>query len=604
MTDSTASVFSTPVTSKTSASDPPPSTSRRSQRVHKRDPVILPGYGTQQDLTRLSTQLELPEETVQVIMKSQGRGIRRRGEENLSDEAADQPIANAWADFMNDDDNDDDENDKKSEVKSNQGEEEVLVDPDANRVYSLPLVPEWKEYKALRSEASKPKKAKIAVKSGVLVQAGTLDSACVGRIKRTMDQAYDLGVPSVLMPKILFTKVFTSCNACHMMAVDTLGNAFGWGRNELQQLSETLPHVVASPTLLEGISNVVDAAMGKSHTIVLDSSHTLHAVGSNKVGQCGVKTSIEAIPNWRKCIVPAGVKPVQVSCGEVLSVFISDQGDLYTTGSSEFGQLGNGETGEYIQTAGKSSFANCSVFTLRTTFCHVSGEKLHGSAASSDKSVPIQGEEIKLAHVACGKAHVIAVECAAKGHSARVFSWGCGNYGCLGHGAQKDEYFPRLVGNLSAGHVFSSNPPVKAFAGATCSMVLTQQGHVYYCGKHRSVGEAVMRPTLLAELANNGHVVKHVAAGSQSVVCSTRNAATVAWGQGPHGELGLEGKKSSAKPQFVATLDKCLILSVACGYGSTLFVVQKEDNDDAAAIKKIPVVSEAAIDDLTNKATH
>jgi alpha-tubulin suppressor-like RCC1 family protein len=126
-------------------------------------------------------------------------------------------------------------------------------------------------------------------------------------------------------------------------------------------------------------------------------------------------------------------------------------------------------------------------------------------------------------------------------------------------------------------------------------MVLTKAGHVYYWGKHRSVGEAVMRPSLLAELANNHHVVTHVSAGSQSVVCSTANAVTVSWGQGPHGELGLEGKKSSAKPQFVSTLDKCRIMDLACGYGTTYWVVKKEDEDDEAAIKGLPVVDPKGI---------
>ena len=110
-------VPSTPISSKTPSSAPP-SPSRRSQRVHKRDPVILPGFGTQQDLTNLSNQLDLPEETVRVIMTSQGRGIRRRGDDNDTEEAVEQPIANAWADFMNDEN--DDEN--KSEAKSDPGE--------------------------------------------------------------------------------------------------------------------------------------------------------------------------------------------------------------------------------------------------------------------------------------------------------------------------------------------------------------------------------------------------------------------------------------------------------------------------------------------------
>jgi alpha-tubulin suppressor-like RCC1 family protein len=58
----------------------------------------------------------------------------------------------------------------------------------------------------------------------------------------------------------------------------------------------------------------------------------------------------------------------QIACGEAFSVALSDQGKIYTTGSSEYGQLGNGETGEYFVTASKLAFANEKVFTLRDKF--------------------------------------------------------------------------------------------------------------------------------------------------------------------------------------------------------------------------------------------
>lgn len=206
---------------------------------------------------------------------------------------------------------------------------------------------------------------------------------------------------------------------------------------------------------------------------------------------------------------------------------------MYTTGSAEFGQLGNGETGEYIVTAGKTGFANCNVFTKRGVFCHVPGETAYAgiSGGNDSKVVPMQ-ENIRIGYIACGKHHTVAIEAPSQSVPPRVWTWGCGNYGCLGHGVQQDEYHPRLVATLSAGPLWTSNPPVKAAAGASCSMILTERGHVYYCGRHRSVSEAVMRPTLLEALANNGHVVTHMAAGSATVVCSTANAVTVSWGMG------------------------------------------------------------------------
>jgi len=224
---------------------------------------------------------------------------------------------------------------------------------------------------------------------------------------------------------------------------------------------------------------------------------------------------------------------LQVSCGEAFSVALSEDGHLYTTGSSEFGQLGNGDTGEYIVAAGKIGFANCNIFTRRNVFCHVPGETHASMSSGNDAKVVPMNEPIRIGYIACGKHHSVAIE-APSNVAPRVWTWGCGNYGCLGHGVQQDEYHPRLVATLSAGPLWTTNPPVSAAAGSSCSMILTERGHVYYCGRHRSVGEAAMRPTLLEALANNGHIVTNMAAGSATVVCSTANAVTVSWGMGTY----------------------------------------------------------------------
>ena len=94
------------------------------------------------------------------------------------------------------------------------------------------------------------------------------------------------------------------------------------------------------------------------------------------------------------------------------------------------------------------------------------------------------------------------------------------------------------------------------------------------------------------------HVVAHCDGGGQTVVCCTENAQTVAWGQGPHGELGLGAPKSSAKPQFLDTLTGCRISDLACGYGHTLYVVKDEDAEDKAAIEKLPLLDENAKSEL------
>lgn len=164
---------------------------------------------------------------------------------------------------------------------------------------------------------------------------------------------------------------------------------------------------------------------------------------------------------------------------------------------------------------------------------------------------------------------------------------------------QKDEYFPRQIAVLSTAPI-GDDSQIRLAAGNSCSLLQTGGGHVYYWGKHRSVGEAVMRPQLVDVLANNQHVCTHVAAGSQTVVCTTQLGQTVAWGQGPHGELGLKsGAKSSAKPGFVDDLNECHVMSMAASYGSLIYVVSK---DDEKIVSELPTLKDEDVSDLTERA--
>jgi alpha-tubulin suppressor-like RCC1 family protein len=106
-----------------------------------------------------------------------------------------------------------------------------------------------------------------------------------------------------------------------------------------------------------------------------------------------------------------------------------------------------------------------------------------------------------------------------------------------------------------------------------------------------------MRPALVDALANNGHEVIAIGAGNQTVFCSTKNGVTVSWGHGNHGELGYgkDDAKSSSKPKFVNGLDSCLVTSVSCGMGHTLFIIRNEDDEDAKALKKVGKVEVADV---------
>jgi len=261
---------------------------------------------------------------------------------------------------------------------------------------------------------------------------------------------------------------------------------------------------------------------------------------------------------------------------------LSDQGVMYTTGSAEFGQLANGETGEHFITANKLAFNNSFGFYERTVF--VENDPNDGSSGDLNRKTATIKSKIKIQDVAAGKHHGLALEAPSVGSGVgtRIFSWGCGNYGVLGHGRQKDEYYPRHVTSFQRGMTIT-----KLGAGANCSLALTKQGHVYYWGNHRSNADAVMKPQLVDALANNQHNVTHIGAGPGNVVCTTDLGNTVVWGAGPYGELGLDGKKSSAKPAFVESISGLVVSDMAVGQGSVLYVIKDDKTLPKADLEAI-----------------
>jgi hypothetical protein len=156
---------------------------------------------------------------------------------------------------------------------------------------------------------------------GYLVQSGTLDFTIVGRGKLSAadfeQHAYHLAAPTrlVMPPAVKITKVFSAGHAVHALCIDTKGQVYGWGRNEHQQLGNALPANVYWPTLVpDAPTKVVQAATGKSHTLYLTDDGEVFATGSNKMGQCGVKPgpASETVGTPRITAVPEGVVMAEV----------------------------------------------------------------------------------------------------------------------------------------------------------------------------------------------------------------------------------------------------------------------------------------------------
>lgn len=569
------------------------SSTRRSARNRGSKDIVAPGYGTANDISRLTRDLggSLNSTAVLAMMNCEGNGIASNGDAAAAPFASPK-TSSAWADFMADagpmsESNSTETNDANAFDKSEPPNKKLKMEEGLESKTSLTSNGQAKYDLSVISV----QKMQENTQFGSLVQSGTMDSTMIGRknLKSTDQEVYHLAFPTVLMPKVAITKVCTSCNAAHTIAIGNSNQAYGWGRNEGLVLGSSMGEdakVFPTPKIIA--TDILTAALGKFHTLFLKTDGTIHAIGQNKVGQCGWKGNVKQSGVLKPCLTLVSKKEdgtnsafSKIACGEDFSVALSDEGLLYTTGSSEFGQTGNGETGEYFVSANKLAFANSYGFREQMIFRE--NDPNDDNPSDLSRKTIVVSDPIRLQDIAVGKHHALALEApTTNGGGTRIFSWGCGNYGVLGHNRQKDEYHPRHVSSFQPGMIFT-----KLAAGSNCSLALTVQGHVYYWGNHRSNSEAVMKPQIVDALANNQHVVEHIAAGPANVVCSTDLGNTVVWGNGPYGELGIEGKKSSSKPAFVDSISGLVVSDLACGQGSVVYVIKDDEKLSKADLDAI-----------------
>jgi len=571
-----------------------PRSTRRSSRNRGSNDIVAPGFGTNSDINQLTRDLggSLPRNAVLAMMQTEGRGLAAASEGTNSDNknsaapSASPKTSSAWADFLQE------EGGSAVASVSKTGSTAKNNEPPAKKLkMEEGLVP---------SSSSSEGKVEYDLSSllsttnngsyGSLVQSGTMDSTLVGRknLKATDTAVYHLALPTVLMPTVAITMVCASCNAAHAIAIDKSNQAYGWGRNEGLVLGSAFGEdakVVPTPQIIA--SDIKMAALGKQHTLFLKTDGSIHALGQNKVGQCAWRGSVKQSGVLKASIIFGSKKDdtdkfVKIACGEDFSVALSEKGIIYTSGSAQFGQLATGETGEHFVKANKLAYNDSFGFQAQTVF--VENDPDDSNSGDLSRKTTIIKKSIKIQDITAGKHHALALEAPSvgRGVGTRIFSWGCGNYGVLGHNRQKDEYYPRHVSSLQRGMTFT-----KLSAGSNCSLALSVQGHVYYWGNHRSNADAVMKPQLVDALANNQHNVTHIGAGPGNVVCTTDLGNTVVWGAGPYGELGLDGKKSSAKPAFVDSISGLVVSDITVGQGSILYVIKDDEKLPKADLKAI-----------------
>ncbi|XP_019637829.1 PREDICTED: protein RCC2 homolog [Branchiostoma belcheri] len=372
------------------------------------------------------------------------------------------------------------------------------------------------------------------------------------------------------MSGVRVRSVFSGPTAVHSVLITEDGKAMSWGRNDKGQLGHGDMKRVDVPTVIESLAgfNIVEAACGRNHTLCLTDDGKVFAFGENKMGQLGLGNENPAVPSPTQ-IVYTGPPVVKVACGAEFSMVVDCRGALYSFGCPEYGQLGNNTDGQYFVTSNKMAY-DCELVPRRIS---VFIEKTKDGFIN-----PITN--VQLVDIKCGTNHTVAMD-----KQKRVYTWGFGGYGRLGHSEQKDEHVPRLVKMFD----YPGRGARTIYAGAFYSMaILDNGGQLYLWGQTKTTGEANMYPKPIQDLS--GWDVRSVGCSNRSIVVAADDS-TISWGPSPtYGELGYgENKaKSSTIPKEVKTLDGVYIHRVSCGYGHTIFIARNDSEEDKAKIKALP----------------
>ena len=202
--------------------------------------------------------------------------------------------------------------------------------------------------------------------------------------------------------------------------------------------------------------------------------------GANAQGQCGLG---HLTPQLTPALVtfPAGVNIVKLAFGDKHAVALSSVGDVWSWGSNEFGQLGNGEA---------VASSTDSVHQLKPQrVSYFTALKLHAI------------------DVACGERHTHVLVRNTDGGSTALYSFGSGEEHLMGVFDNVDQFRPVLVDLAAAG------------AAGQCVSIATGQGlsmATLDCGDVFGWGYALESPTPKLMAALRGSSVQQVAVGSSS----------------------------------------------------------------------------------------
>lgn len=195
------------------------------------------------------------------------------------------------------------------------------------------------------------------------------------------------------------------------------------------------------------------------------------------------------------------------------------------------------------------------------------GQLGHGDP--DEKVVPhaiYQLIQAKISDIYCGAEYSVAVS----REDMKIYTWGWGDFGRLGHSNCNDVFLPSPIESLSGVKIQSVS------CGDTHTLVITDGGKVMSFGRNQNgqlgIGtiDDSYQPREVSSL--NQEFVTAISCGAEHSICCTKEGKVFSWGWGRYGNIGDGETIDRHTPVLVKGLDGVKIEKVACGWRHSIAI--------------------------------
>ena len=148
------------------------------------------------------------------------------------------------------------------------------------------------------------------------------------------------------MAQRVFTTLVCCDNATNgfTICVSDKKELYSFGKSNYGAHGHQDEHILA-PKLIPSLKNIKSVDCGNLHTICLDFDGNVFTFGSNQQGQLGISKDVPFSSLPQKVNVPS-IK--EISCGDAFCICLSENGDLFSFGSNLDGELGIGGYEKFV----------------------------------------------------------------------------------------------------------------------------------------------------------------------------------------------------------------------------------------------------------------